>query len=444
MELEDREDKMKNLTEGNTYKNLILFSLPILFGNLLQLTYNAVDSVIVGKYAGEIALAAVGISNPIMSILILGASGVSIGASAYTGKCYGAGKKEELKKAFASVLIIGIIMSAVIMIPGFLLTGTVLNVMQVPKEALMISEVYLRIILLSFPFTFLYNIITAVVRSVGDSKTPIYFLALSCGINVLLDLILVGQYQFGAAGAGIATLLAEMIACILCVIYIYKKIPVLSLKKEDWKFDKKAGKMVLSNGGVTAFQQFMQPIGKVLIQGCMDKYGISVIAAFNAVNRIDDFACIPEQSISHAMMNYISQCDGAGKDGKKKEGFRKGMILELIYGILIFGVVYIFRSRIIRIFGGGRMAEIGESYLGVIAIFYILPGITNGIQGYFRGIQKMKITLISTCIQITLRVLAVYSLTPLYGMNGAAYACAIGWSVMIVYQMIMVWKYQKK
>lgn len=433
---------MKNLTEGNAYKNLILFALPILFGNLLQLTYNAVDSVIVGKYAGETALAAVGISNPIMSILILGASGVSIGASAYTGKCYGAGQVEELKKAFATVLLIGMIMSVGIMLLGFALTRPVLNAMKVPEEAMAISEIYLRIILLSFPFTFLYNIVTAIVRSVGDSKTPIYFLALSCVINVFLDLILVGKYQLGAVGAGIATLTAEVIACILCVTYIYKKIPVLSLKKKDWKFDKKTGKIILSNGGVTAFQQFMQPIGKVLIQGCIDKYGISVIAAFNAVNRIDDFACIPEQSISHAMMNFISQCDGAGKDEKKKEGFRKGMVLELIYGVLIFGVVYTFRSVIIGIFGGGRMAEIGEDYLRVMAIFYILPGITNGIQGYFRGIQKMKITLISTCIQITLRVMAVYSLTPLCGMNGAAYACAIGWSVMIVYQIIMVRKYR--
>ena len=314
---------MKDLTEGSVYRNLILFALPILIGNLLQLTYNAVDSVIVGKYAGETALAAVGISNPIMSILILGASGVSIGASAYTGKCYGAGQKEELKKAFATVLLIGMIMSMGIMLLGFVLTKPVLNIMKVPDEAMMISEIYLRIILLSFPFTFLYNIVTAIVRSVGDSKTPIYFLALSCVINVFLDLILVGKCQLGVAGAGTATLTAEVIACVLCVGYIYKKIPVLSLKKKDLKFDKRTGKIILLNGGITAFQQFMQPIGKVLIQGCIDKYGIGVIAAFNAVNRIDDFACIPEQSISHAMMNYISQCDGAGKDGKKKEIFNE-------------------------------------------------------------------------------------------------------------------------
>ena len=144
---------MKDLTEGSVYRNLILFALPILIGNLLQLTYNAVDSVIVGKYAGETALAAVGISNPIMSILILGASGVSIGASAYTGKCYGAGQIEELKKAFATVLLIGMIMSVGIMFLGFALTRPVLNIMKVPDEAMMISEIYLRIILLSFPFT---------------------------------------------------------------------------------------------------------------------------------------------------------------------------------------------------------------------------------------------------------------------------------------------------
>ena len=119
------------------------------------------------------------------------------------------------------------------------------------------------------------------------------------------------------------------------------------------------------------------------------------------------------------------------------------MILELLYGILISGVVYTFRGKIIRIFGGGRMAEIGEDYLRVMAIFYILPGITNGIQGYFRGVQKMNITLISTCIQITLRVIAVYLLTPLCGMNGAAYACAIGWSVMIIYQIIMLQRYRR-
>lgn len=426
---------MKDLTEGNTYRSLIGFAVPILVGNLLQLTYNAVDSVVVGRYTGETALAAVGISNPIMSMIVLGASGISIGASAFMGKCYGAKRIDELKKAFASVVIFGVVLSAVIILLGIGLSEVILIAMQVPEKAMQLSEVYLKIVILSFPFTFLYNIVTASLRSVGDSKTPIYFLAISCLINVVLDVLLVGQIQLGVLGAGVATLTAEAVSCVLCLFYTFRTVPILSLKRTEWKVDREILKKVLGNGSVTAFQQLMQPIGKVLIQGCINQYGISMIAAFNAVNRIDDFACIPEQSISHAMMNYISQSDGAGNEEKKKEGFRKGMILEIGYGILIFCVIYLFRSSIIRIFGNGSMVEIGEKYLKVMAVFYILPGITNGIQGYFRGVQKMKITLVSTCIQITLRVVAVYCLTPICGMNGAAYACAIGWSVMILYQI---------
>ena len=321
---------MKDLTEGNTYRSLVGFAVPILMGNLLQLTYNAVDSVVVGRYAGETALAAVGISNPIMSMIILGASGISIGASAFMGKCYGAKKTEELKKAFASVIIFGLVMSVVIVLLGMGLSELMLVVMQVPEKAMRLSEVYLKIVILSFPFTFLYNLVTASLRSIGDSKTPIYFLALSCLINALLDVLLVGKMQQGVQGAGIATLTAEAVSCLLCLFYIYKTVPVLSLKWTEWKVNREILKKVLGNGSVTAFQQLMQPIGKVLIQGCINQYGISMIAAFNAVNRIDDFACIPEQSISHAMMNYISQSDGAGNEEKKKEGLREGMILEIV------------------------------------------------------------------------------------------------------------------
>ena len=435
---------MKDLREGNTYKNLIGFALPILFGNVLQLTYNAVDSVIVGRCAGEQALAAVGISNPVMSIVILGASGVSIGASAFMGKCYGAKKYEEHKQAFASVMVLSIIASVVILSICMLFCHPLLKALQVPKEIYTLTEHYLRIILLSFPFTFVYNVMTASLRSIGDSATPIIFLGISCVINVILDLTLVGCFGMSARGAGLATLIAEGISCMLCIIHVYRNVPLLSLKHNEWKPNMRIAKIVMANGGVTALQQLMQPIGKVLIQGCINGYGVSMIAAFNAVNRLDDFACIPEQSISHAMMTYISQCVGAGDEEKKQEGFRKGMVLELCYGVFIFLIIYIFRGGLIRIFGSGNMAEIGEDYLKVMAIFYIWPAVTNGIQGYFRGIQKMKITLISTCIQISLRTIFVYTLVPKIGMNGAAYACAIGWTVMIGYQIVVYRKYGGK
>ncbi|HIY61904.1 MAG TPA: oligosaccharide flippase family protein [Candidatus Mediterraneibacter stercoripullorum] len=166
--------------------------------------------------------------------------------------------------------------------------------------------------------------------------------------------------------------------------------------------------------------------------------GETALAAVNAVNRVDDFACIPEQSISHAIMNYTSQCDGARNRDKMREGFRKGMILELGYGIFICLVILFFRYPVIRLFGSGTMSEIGADYLKVMAVFYLMPAVTNGIQGFFRGIQKMQTTFIATCIQITLRVIFVYLLVPHMGMNGAAYSCAVGWAVMIVYQIVQL------
>ena len=427
---------MKDLTKGNVYKNLTGFAIPILAGNLLQLTYNAVDSIVVGRYAGEAALAAVGICGPVMSIVVLGASGISIGASAFMGQCYGAKRMKELKQAFASVMLLSLALSFVILAACMIFCHPLLGILQVPEEAYELTEGYLRIVLLSFPFTFLYNVLTASLRSIGDSRTPIIFLGISCVINVVLDVVFVRQFSMSAAGAGIATLIAEGISCILCMVHVYRNVPVFSLGRNEWRPDWKIMKTILQNGSVTAFQQLMQPIGKVLIQGCINGYGISVIAAFNAVNRVDDFACIPEQSISHAIMNYTSQCDGAGDRGKMREGFRKGMILELGYGVFIFLVIYFLRNPIIRLFGSGSMTEIGADYLRVMAAFYIMPAVTNGIQGFFRGIQRMKVTFAATCIQITLRVIFVYLLLPEVGMNGAAYACAIGWAVMIGYQIV--------
>lgn len=429
---------MKDLTKGNVYRNLTGFAIPILAGNLLQLTYNAVDSIVVGRYAGETALAAVGICSPVMSIVILGASGVSIGASAYMGQCYGARKMKELKQAFASVMILSLLMSLVILALCMVFCHPLLTLLQVPPEARDMTEQYLRIVLLSFPFTFLYNVLTASLRSIGDSRTPILFLGISCVINVILDIILVRQFHLSVAGAGAATLFAEAVSCVLCLIHVYRNVPVFSLKRNEWTPDKDIMKLILQNGSITAFQQLMQPIGKLLIQGCINSYGVSIIAAFNAVNRVDDFACIPEQSISHAIMNYTSQCDGARNRDKMREGFRKGMILELGYGIFICLVILFFRYPVIRLFGSGTMSEIGADYLKVMAVFYLMPAVTNGIQGFFRGIQKMQTTFIATCIQITLRVIFVYLLVPHMGMNGAAYSCAVGWAVMIVYQIVQL------
>ena len=191
-----------------------------------------------------------------------------------------------------------------------------------------------------------------------------------------------------------------------------------------------------SSGAITALQQACQPIGKALIQSVMNAQGVSEIAAFNAVSRVDDFACIPEQSISSSMMTCIAQNRGAGEHARVGETLRRGMMIEAAYGVLICAAVLLAKEPVMRLFAAQdsmQMVSMGVDYLTLMAFFYILPGITNGIQGYFRGMGEMKTTLVATFIQISIRALVVAVLVPRVGLNGAAWACAIGWSAMLCY-----------
>ena len=308
--------------------------------------------------------------------------------------------------------------------------------MRVPSEILAMATRYLQVIFVGFLFTFQYNILAAALRSVGDSKTPVIFLALASVMNAGLDVLLVAVFRWGVVGAGVATVMAEGISALLCAWHIYRWIPLLHLARRELKIDRRLLRETVSSGAITAMQQACQPIGKALIQSVMNAQGVSVIAAFNAVSRVDDFACIPEQSISSGMMTCIAQNRGAGEHARVGETLRRGMAIEAVYGVLICAAVLLAKEPVMRLFAAQdsvRMVSMGVDYLALMAFFYILPGITNGIQGYFRGMGEMKTTLTATFIQISIRALVVAVLVPRIGLNGAAWACAVGWSAMLCY-----------
>lgn len=428
-----------NMTVGNPTKHLVQYALPLILGNLFQLTYNAVDSIIAGRFIGKEALAATGTASPVMNIIILGISGICIGAGVLMSEFFGAGDWESLKKEMATMLLFGLFFSLLVVGIGICVTPSLLKILKVPQEVMEMTSVYLRIIFLGAPFTYFYNALAAALKSVGDSKTPLKFLMISSVLNGVLDIIFIGFLRFGIICSATTTVIAEGVCAALSMVYIYKRVPTICLRKTEWHMDRLLLKKTLQYGSVTAMQQACQPVGKLMIQGAVNTLGVDTIAAYNAVTRVDDFAFTPEQSISHGITTFVAQNRGAQKKERIFNGFRHGLCLEFIYWILICILTLLLHRPIMMLFvtgeGGENMVEIGSQYLVTMAFFYLFPAFTNGIQGFFRGMGNMKVTLLCTFIQTSLRVIFTFLLVPHMGIYGVCFACAIGWSAMLLYEV---------
>ncbi len=425
-----------NMTEGSIPRHLINYSVPLILGNVFQLTYNAVDSIIAGRFIGKEALAAEGMASPVMNIVILGISGICMGAGVLMSEFFGAKQYDRLKREMSTAALFGLYFSLAVIAVGIFCTPALLAALHVPAELMGMTTVYLRIIFLGAPFTYFYNALSSALKSVGDSKTPLKFLMFSSVLNAVLDLIFIGCLGFGIVCSAVTTVVAEAMSAGLSIWYVYRKIPLLQLRPGEFHMDGGLLKTTLRYGSVTALQQSCQPIGKLLIQGCVNTLGVDVIAAFNAVNRVDGFACLPEQSISHGITTFVAQNRGAKQTKRMHEGFRIGLALEFAYWILICAAVLLLRRPIVGLFVAGEGAEaivmIGSQYLGTMAFFYIYPGFTNGFQGFYRGMGMMKMTLLGTFIQTSIRVICTWILAPRVGIYGVAFACAAGWSMMLL------------
>lgn len=433
------------MTKGSIVAHLIRFSIPMILGNILQLTYNAVDSIIISKFLGENALAAVSTSDPIFTILVLGASGISLGASVMISKFRGAGDAEQVKQEFATTLLFGFWFSLGVFALGLALSGAMLRWIQTPAAAMGEAKTYLRIYLVGFLFTFQYNVLASSLRGLGDSKTPVYFLGLSCGLNILLDILLVALIPLGVAGAAIATVISQGVSALCCLIYIRKRIPQLCLTREQLRVNRGLLKETLQIGFLTALQQAAQPIGKVCIQGVINAQGVVAIDAFNAGCKLEDFARIPTQSIGNGIMTCTAQNRGAGQEKRMYDSFTKGLLLAFLYFPLIFLVTQLIKVPAIALLcpdGAEEIVAAGVSYIGLKAFFFLMPGINNAIQGHFRGLGMMKVVLFGTVLQTTIRTICVFFWVPTMGINGEAWACFTGWACMalVEYSLYFYWR----
>lgn len=429
---------VRNMTEGRIFPHLLSYAVPTILGNLFQLTYNAVDSVIVGRFAGKTALAAVGTSNPIMNIVLFFIIGLCMGASVLMSEFFGAGNEGRLKREFATTLTAGMIFTVSLSVFFILLARPVLLLIHTPQEVVGIAQAYLRIIFGGLIFTFLYNIYASALRSVGDSVTPVRCLVFSAVLNGVLDYVLVAVLHAGAVGAAAATVFAQACSACLCMVYVERKVALLHISRKELRADRGLLALTIRYSWASAMQQAVLYMGKVGVQMTVNPLGVDSMAAFNAVNRVDDFAYTPQQSIGHGITVFTAQNRGAMEETRVRRGLKAGIMLELLYGVLIAAVIYLAAVPLMKLFVRAEETQIilvGSRYLTTISVCYLLPALTNGMQGFFRGMGRMEVTLCATATQMVFRVLFSWFLAPRYGIPGIAIACLGGWIMMILFEL---------
>lgn len=438
---------MKKMTEGNVTKNIFFFTIPIFLGNIFQQMYNTADAVIVGRFSGKEALAAVGTAGPIMNILIFFVVGFSLGSAILMAEFYGAEDIEKLKKEIATTIKAGAVFIFLLSAVALFSVKYILILMNTPIEIMEMAEGYLRIIIIGLIFSFLYNILSAEMRAVGDSKTPLGILVIAVVLNIGLDIYFIKNLGMGVKGVAYATVISQIVAVVISLLNIYFRMPVLRLTLKEFVIDLTLLKKTMSYSLSYAVQQTIIFTGAVFVQGAVNPLGIDSIAAFNSGSRIDGFILTPGDSMGAALTTFISQNRGAGKDERIFKGFKSALTMSLLYCVATAILIFIFSDSIMKIFIESSEIKaifLGRTYLKTIAFFYILTALCNTLQGFFRGFGRMDVTLIATFIQIPIRVVLSYMLTKYMGISGVAVGMGIGWIFMASYEGYLYMRYRNR
>lgn len=423
-----------DMTKGNPTSTILKFSLPMLVGNLFQQLYNIVDSVVVGRVIGKDALAAVGSAFMLMNFFSFVIIGLCMGASIVFSLFFGEKNYPKLRRSifisFTMIAIFTMILSALTAV----YTRPMLSMINTPENIIADAQIYLQIIFSGFIFVFLFNACSALLRSIGDSKTPLYFLILAAIINIVLDLFFVITLKMGVAGAAWATIIAQAVSSILCLIYAFVKIPFIRISRKDMVFDKSIFLMIGKYGLLTSIQQSVMTFGMVCVQGLVNTFGPNTIAAFAAAGKIDSIAYLPVQDFGNAFSTYVAQNKGANNSDRIRQGVTSVVRSIILFCLVLSTLIYLNAGKLMQIFvnpGETSVIAIGIEYLSIISIFYMLIGFLFMFYGFFRGIGALKVSLILTIISLGTRVFMAYTLSsiPEIGQRGIWWSVPIGWAL---------------
>ncbi len=392
MEGEDMKGNTQDLTKGSIVKAIILFSVPLLIGNLFQQLYNAVDSYVVGNYVGKVALAAVGASTPIINMLIGFFMGISTGAGVVIAKFFGAGDLSKMKKAIHNSIALTLVIGVVLTVVGLVFNDPILKAIGVPSDVFSEASTYLSIYFWSLIFVMIYNMGSGILRSVGDSKRPLYFLIFSSVINIVLDFLFVKNFGFGVAGAGYATLIAQAISAIMVMYVLMKTEDSYKVVLKDIKFDKEILLKIIKIGLPTGFQQSIVSLSNVIVQSYINVYGASVIAGYSVTIKIDGFVNLPLQAFNMAITTFVGQNIGAKQYNRVKKGAYITTFLAMVTIGFFVVIMYFFGRDFIALFNQEKdVIDAGRLMQLTFLPFYIFLPINQVINGVLRGAGRSAV-----------------------------------------------------
>ena len=438
----------KNMTTGSPWKHILLFSLPILGGMILQLLYTTVDSIIVGNYVGQEALGAMNTSVSYANLILAIATGMSTGCGIVISQYYGANLREEMRRCISTMLILMLGLGLFLMLFGLFTADLVLrNILGVPDDALPFASTYMRIYFFGMIFQFAYNAFAAELRSVGDSGATMKFLLISSIANVLFDLAFVIGLKLGVAGAALGTVLAQGISAAVSLIYIRKKQPALWIAPKELQFDRTMVRLILKMGVPVTIQTIISNLGVIAIQRLINSFGSTTMAAVAAGSKIESYAVMPNIAFASGMATYAGQNAGAGDLRRVRKGLYSGLAISLVICGSISVIIFLLAQPLVGLFGcSGDAMTFGEEYLRFMACVLVLMGILFIIRGMLQGVGDVAITTVITFVTLAIRIVLAYWMAGLPSIGRKAiYICmgidfAIGSAFYIIRLIQGKWK----
>lgn len=453
----DRKNK-SSMIEDAPGRTLFFFALPMILGNLFQQFYNMADSVIVGRFVGEDALAAVGASYALTTVFVMLAIGGGTGASVITSQYLGAGKYRRMKTSVSTALITFLGVSIVLALFGLGFSGTILNALKTPVNILDSAKTYLKIYFCGLPFLFMYNVLAAMFNAMGDSKTPLCLLIFSSVLNVLLDIAFVTQFAMGVAGVAAATVLAQGISAVISFCLLLKRLKGYEEDGEEGReaaFTEKnmaacsqpsAGRLRMFDASMlgrmikvavpTMLQQSIVSVGMLLVQSVVNGFGSSVLAGYTAGSRIESICIVPMIAAGNAISTFTAQNMGAGRPERVRQGYRAARIMVYGFAVLICVILLLFKRQIIGVFMEGEVNSAaystGVSYLSFIAFFFVLIGLKAVTDGVLRGSGDVTVFTAANLVNLAIRVTVANLCAPVWGVAAVWYAVPMGWAANFI------------